>query len=65
VGYVARKLGGHKFKSIAEHFNRDPVVISQGIKRTESKLKEVKGFGEKITRIEKSLTAKSSRKKLS
>jgi REP element-mobilizing transposase RayT len=62
VGYLARKLGGHKVKGIAEHFSRDPVVISQGIKRLESKLKEVKGFGEKITGIEKSLTAKSSRK---
>jgi hypothetical protein len=36
--------------------------ISQGIKRLGSKLKEVKGLAEKITGIEKSLTAKSSRK---
>ena len=62
---MARKLGGHKVRSIAEHFNRDPVVISQGIKRLERKFKEVKGFAEKITRIEKFLTAKSSRKILS
>ena len=29
AGYLARRLGGHQIKRVAEHFDRDPVVISQ------------------------------------
>ncbi len=36
VGYLVRKLGGHKIKVVAQHFNRDPVVIGQGIKGLEN-----------------------------
>jgi hypothetical protein len=59
---VGRKLGGHQIKAIAAHFHRDPVVISQGIKRLENKLKEEKGFAKTMIRIEKSLIRNSSRK---
>jgi len=62
VGYLGRKLGGHQIKGIAEHFNRDPVVISQGIKRLESKLNEGKVLAKTMIGIEKSLIQKSSRK---
>jgi len=62
TGYVGRKLGGHQIKAIAAHFHRDPVVISQGIKRLENKLKEEKGFAKTTIRIEKSLIRNSSRK---
>jgi putative transposase len=61
VGYVGRKVGGHQLKGIAEHFHRDPVVISQGIKRLENRLNEGKGIAKTIMSIEKSLTQKSSR----
>ncbi len=30
VGYLAKNIGNHPFKEAAEHFNRDPVVISKG-----------------------------------
>ena len=62
VGYLGRKLGGHQIKRTAEHFNRDPVVISQGIKRLESKLNKGEGFAKTMISIEKSLIRKSSRK---
>ena len=32
VGYLAKELANHPFKETAEHFNRDPEVISKGIK---------------------------------
>jgi putative transposase len=55
VGYLARKLGGHQIKGIAQHFDRDPVVISQGMKRLEQKLKQGKAFAKTVTRIEEAL----------
>lgn len=54
VGYIGRKLGGHQIKAISQHFNRDPVVMSQGIKRLEQKLKEEKAFAKMMTRMEQS-----------
>jgi len=62
VGYLGRKLGGHQIKRIAEHFNRDPVVISHGIKRLESKLNKGEGFAKTMISIETSLIQKSSSK---
>jgi hypothetical protein len=55
-------LGGHQIKGIAEYFNRDPVVISQGIKRLESKLNKGEGFAKTMISIETSLIQKSSSK---
>jgi len=62
VGHLGRKLGGHQIKAIADHFNRDPVAISQGIKRLENKVNEGKGLAKIIMSIEKSLTQKSNGK---
>ena len=62
TGYVGRKLGGYQIKATAAHFHRDPVVISQGIKRLENKLKEEEGFVKAVSHIEQSLIRKSSRK---
>lgn len=62
VGYVGRKLGVHQIKMIVEYFKRDPVVISQGIKRWENRLKEAGGFAKTTINIEKSLIQNSSRK---
>jgi len=62
TGYVGRKLGGYQIKATAAHFHRDPVVISQGIKRLENKLKEEKGFAKTVNDIEQSLIQKSSHK---
>lgn len=62
VGYLGRKLGGHKIKVVAQHFNRDPVVIGQGIKGLENKVKDGKGFAKTMISIKKSLIRNSSRK---
>ena len=62
TGYVGRKLGGYQITATAAHFHRDPVVISQGIKRLENKLKEEKGFVKTVSDIEQSLIRKSGRK---
>ena len=51
VGY----FGKNWIASRSEHFHRDPVVISQGIKRLEQKLKDEKGLQKSMDRIEKSL----------
>ena len=44
VGYLAKELANHPFKETAAHFNRDPVVISKGIKGLEKKIREEKIF---------------------
>jgi hypothetical protein len=59
---VGRKLGGYQIKAAAAHFHRDPVVISQGIRRLENKLKEEKGVVKTVSDIEQSLIRKSRRK---
>jgi hypothetical protein len=47
---------------VAQHFNRDPVVIGQGIKGLENKVKDGKGFAKTMISIKKSLIRNSSRK---
>jgi putative transposase len=62
TGYVGRKLGGYQMKATAAHFHRDPVVISQGIKRLENRFKEEQGLVKTVSDIEQSLVRKSSGK---
>lgn len=62
TGYVGRKLGGYQIKATAAHFHRDPVVISQGIKRLENRFKEEERLVKTVRDIEQSLIRKSSRK---
>ena len=42
VAYIGGKLGGHQVKTLAEHFKRDPSVISRGIIKVERKRREEK-----------------------
>jgi len=37
---LGKELRGHSFKEISDHFHRDPVVMSQGIKRLEKKIRD-------------------------
>jgi len=62
VGYLGRKLGGHQINGIAQHFNRDPVVISQGVKRLENRLAQGKVLAKMMISVETSLIQKSSSK---
>jgi chromosomal replication initiation ATPase DnaA len=56
VGYLARRLTGHSLKSVAEHFGRDPVAISQGVGKLESRLREDENLGSRITELAENLT---------
>ena len=60
VGYVGRKLGGHQVRRIVEHFERDPVVMNQVIKRLEDKLGDGEEFAKRVSNIERSLIRNSS-----
>ena len=48
VGLIGRKLGGHTIRAVAEHFNRDPVAITQDVKKVEAKLREESDFKQAI-----------------
>ena len=56
VGYLAKELANHPFKETAEHFNRDPVLISIGIKGLEKKIREDETISTAITVLQESLT---------
>jgi REP element-mobilizing transposase RayT len=55
AAYMARKLTGCQVKSVAAHFNRDPVVISQGIRKVEERIREDGGVAEALTELERLL----------
>jgi len=57
-----KELANHPFKETAEHFNRDPVVISKGIKGLEKKIREDETISTAITMLQESLT--KNRKKI-
>jgi len=56
VGYLARRLAGRSLKSVADHFRRDPVAISQGVGKIESRLREDKDLARRITELEENLS---------
>jgi len=56
VGYLGKELGGHSFKEISEHFNRDPVVMSQGIKRLKEKIRDDETIAKAIAKLRRALT---------
>lgn len=60
AGYLARKLNAHQVKTVAEHFNRDPAVISQGMKRLERQIREEKVIARQIAILEEAVTGKDN-----
>jgi hypothetical protein len=42
-------------KSVTEHFGRDPAAISQGVRKLESRLREDKNLGSRITELAENL----------
>ena len=56
VGYLGKELANLPFKSTAEHFNRDPVVISKGIKRLEKRIREDEAIATTIRKLREYLT---------
>ena len=63
VGYLAKELANYPFKDTADHFKRDPVVISKGIKGLEKRIGEDKTIITAINMLRESLT--KNRKKYS
>jgi len=56
VGYLGKELSDIPFKATAGHFNRDPVVISKGIKGLEKRIRENEAIATAITMLRASLT---------
>jgi chromosomal replication initiation ATPase DnaA len=56
AAFLGKKWGGHAFKEFAEHFKRDQVVISKGVRGVEKRLEEDRPFACSIGMIEKILT---------
>jgi putative transposase len=55
VGYLARRLTGHSLKSVADHFGRDPVAISQGVGKLEMRFREDENLRNRITDLAEKL----------
>jgi REP element-mobilizing transposase RayT len=55
VAFLGKKWGGYQLKRFAEHFKRDPVVMSKGVRGVEKKLTEDGAFARSVERMEKKL----------
>ena len=55
VAYLGRRWGGYSLRVVADHFARDPVVISVGVKRLEERLGMDRGFSHRVEILEKNL----------
>ncbi len=61
-GAIGVRRSSETIKETAEHFNRDPVVISKGIKGLEKKIRDDETISTAITVLHESLT--KNRKKI-
>ncbi len=62
VGHLGKALGGYSFKEISDHFHRDPVVMSQGIRRLEKKIRDDETFAKAIAKLRRALTRNREKK---
>jgi hypothetical protein len=60
--YLGHGLGGFKIREIAEHFGRDSVAITYGLKKVEQRLREDKKVGAEMTSLENNLIKNKRRK---
>ena len=60
--YLGHGLGGFKIREIAEHFHRDPVAMTYGLKKVEQRLREDKKVGAEVTGLENRLIKNKRRK---
>ncbi len=60
--YVGGKLDAHQVNTVAEHFKRDPAVISRGIRKVEKKRREEKAFDSRVSRVEEAIKENKKRK---
>ena len=62
VAHLARKLAGYRVKKIAQHFQREPMTISLGVKKVEKLLHRDRGFSRRVEIMEMNLRGKSKKK---
>ena len=55
VAYLGRKWAGFSFRAAAEHFRRDPVVISGVIRRLEQRIERDRDYCRRVEILEKNL----------
>jgi len=64
VGYLGRKLSRYKNREIAEHFKRDPEVMSASIRKLEERLRKDNLFAQKMEMAEHVLIHQKKKKYL-
>jgi chromosomal replication initiation ATPase DnaA len=62
VAYLARRISGYRVKEIADHFQRSPVTIGEGIMKVEDLLKRDKSSEKALKRMEENLVKGRKRK---
>jgi chromosomal replication initiation ATPase DnaA len=62
VAYLARKLAGSRATEIAQHFKREPMTISLGIRKVEKLLQRDRDFSRRIEIMEMNLREKRKKK---
>ena len=62
VAYLARKVAGFRVKEIAQHFKREPMTISLGVKKVETLLQRDRDFSNRVEIMEMNLREKSKKK---
>jgi len=62
VAYLARVISGHMVTDVAQHFQRSPMRISQGIIQFENELGEDKHLRKTIEKLKEELIKKGKKK---
>lgn len=52
VGYLGRKLAGFRVKEVAQHFKREPMMMSLGIRKIENLLQMDKELAQRVEAME-------------
>jgi hypothetical protein len=60
--YIGGNLGGHRVKTVAQHFKRAPAGISRGIRKVEKKRTEERAFDSRVSRVEEAIKEDKKRK---
>ena len=52
----------YQVKTVAQHFKRDPAVISRGIRKVEKKRRDEKPFANRVSKVEEAIKENKERK---
>ena len=64
VAFLARKMGGFLVKDIAQHFQREPMTISEAIIKIEALMEKDEELAEKIKDMRSNLMKRGKKKYL-